>query len=133
MNSSFQLNSILLISAILVGSTGCGGDTHESLTTAAMDQMDAFAAVLEGVTDIDSANAAKSKIEAIGATLKDLQERGKKLPDPSEEEKERLNEMMKERQAAFTKRMMEAMGNLAMKPELMLVLSEAMDSMKEFN
>ncbi len=55
------------------------------------------------------------------------------MPEPSEEEKERLNEMLKDRQAAFTKRMMEAVGKLAAQPELMMELSESMDSMSQLN
>jgi hypothetical protein len=80
---------------------GCGGDTHESLTDEAVSIMKEVGAILDGVKDEASADAAAAKIDALSARGEDLEKRMKALGKPTEEQAKGLEKKMGEGLAAM--------------------------------
>jgi len=110
----------LMVSALIVGA--CGADTRESLATEQEKVMNEFVTALDGITDADSARAAKPKLQAIVARMDDINTRESKLPPPTEAETKALMEKHgKDLEATMTKlqgAMMRIMFNPGIQAEL---------------
>jgi hypothetical protein len=88
-----SMRKVALLGVFMVsvgGLSGCAGDTHESLTREALDQMKEFVSIMDNVKDEASAQEAKPKLEALVTRMKELKKRADKLGKPSKEEDERL-------------------------------------------
>jgi len=72
--------------------SGCGGDSHDSLTKEGLDLMKEYVSIVDSVHDESSAQAAKSKLEALIKKGEDLKKRGEALGKPSAEEQKKLAE-----------------------------------------
>ena len=92
--------SVLLAFAV----SACGKDTHEKLAREGQSLMKEFAETLEKVTDVNSAKAQKPKLQELVKQLEALDERRKKLPEPSEAEiKAAIDSMGKDMEAIAMK------------------------------
>ena len=79
--------SVFLILAVL----GCDSEpTRESVMEDSITKLKA--SVLETVKDESSAQAAKPKLQAIDADMKEIKAKADKLPKPTAEEEKRLKE-----------------------------------------
>jgi hypothetical protein len=113
----------LATSALLViAVSACGRDTYASLAREGHELMKEMVATIEKITDASSARAQKPALQAIVKKFENLDERRKKLPEPSEADMKALEESMsKEMQETLMKlqgAMMKIMFDPAISAEL---------------
>jgi hypothetical protein len=120
---------IIMTTAILgLVLSACGGNTHESIAEEQFDLMDEMLDILEDVTDSESAKEASGKMDKLGEKMADLAKRAKELPDPTPEQQKRLEDLAKDRQEEYSKRMQEVMSKMMQYPELRQAFSKASQS-----
>ena len=67
-------------------------------------------------------------MEALAKKMADLEKRMEKLPEPTPEQKKRIEEIVKSRQEEYGKRMQEVMSKMMQYPELGEAFSKASES-----
>jgi hypothetical protein len=110
--------------------TGCGRDTHESLTTKAVGTMKEMTALLEGVKDEASAKAAKPRLKSLIAQLEDLDKREKKLPAPTADEVKAMNEKFGPEMPEVQQKFMGQILRISFDPKLHAELADVTPQMK---
>ncbi len=106
--------------------TSCGGDTHESLGDETVALMKEALTILEGITDKASAEAAKPRLEALGAKGDDLEKRMSALGTPDAATQERMRQRMAKEMGETQGRLMTVMSRLMSDPEISAALGETM-------
>jgi hypothetical protein len=118
---------LVSLAVLMLALVGCDSKpTHESLAQEAIGKMNEMAGVLEGVTDEASAKAAKPKLQAIDASMKELKAKEEKLGKLSADEEKRLKEKYEPQMEEAMKKLIAQFGRLATDPKLASVLDEAM-------
>jgi chromosome segregation ATPase len=97
---------VLMVAAM--GVVGCS-DSREKVMEDQLDLMEQTVGILEGVTDKESAEEAKPKLEALKEVSEELQARAKKLGKPTEEEAKELQEKYGEKMTEVANKMMAQM------------------------
>lgn len=120
--------AVLALFALLA--VACGGsiDSQEDAMEASMDVMEDMAAVLEGVTDKASADAAIPEIEALGERLSEISKQKAKLPEPTAEEMEALQKEYMPKVGESMGKVMQQIMKLAQYPELGRAVDKAMSA-----
>ncbi len=119
---------VLMVGAM--GVVGCS-DSREKVTEDGLDLMEEMVGVLEGVTDKESAEEAKPKLEELNKEGEELKARAEKLGDPSKEEEKELEEKYGEQMKEVFGKMMAQMARLSAKPEAMAVIGDSMSGMNK--
>ena len=96
------MKKILLFVLVLI--VGCATDTHESSIKEMISAFDEMTAIIEGVTDESSADAAIGKLEIISKKMGNIKTRLEQLGDPDETTKKDI--------AEYESKMKEALGRL---------------------
>jgi hypothetical protein len=102
--------------------------THESLAEDMVDATEDLVSIMEGITDESSAKAAVPRIHKIGDRMADILRKGDELEksDPfTDEEEVALDEKIKERMEAISKRREEQLARLRMIPGALAIVQEA--------
>ncbi len=114
----------------LLAAMGCGngGDlsSREGVLDAQISSMEDFTDAIEGITDKKSAEAAKPKLEAIVKRMQETAAAGKKLGEPTGDEKKRLEAKMEAATKKLDPRMQKIMERLQGDPEAMMVIAGVM-------
>jgi hypothetical protein len=120
--------SAILTTVLVCGACG-GGEaaTYEDAIEEQASITEDMIEVLEKVTDEESARAAVSEIEALAQDLAALAKRMTELPQPSEEELQRITEKARERAKEFQEKATAQLMKLAQYPELMQAFTKAME------
>jgi chromosome segregation ATPase len=105
---------VLMVAA--VGVVGCS-DSQEKVYEDQLDLMEDTVGILEGVTDKESAEEAKPKLESLKKVSEELQARAKKLGEPTEEEQKELQEKYGKKMAEVANKMMTEMMRVQSNPE----------------
>jgi len=117
------LRCLLLLSILFL--VGCG-DSHDKATRDSIRVTKQFVTVLKGIENAEDAKAAKSKLESIGKKMAAIQERMKKLDDPTPEQQKQLEKK-------YGEEMKEVMGELVgvmfktMDPEISAEIGPVME------
>lgn len=110
------MRAIGLFPVVLALAAGCGNGggvgSYDEAADETLKAMREFAAILDGVKDTGSADAAKPRIEALGRRLDELTGQVKKLGERSEEESKRVFEKMKKGIGGINERMAVTMARL---------------------
>lgn len=127
-----SLAAALLIICFLL--TGCAPDTPDSLGKEALDIMEDFVEVLEGVDDVESARAAKPAIQDIADRLEDNFSRRRALGDPTPEEQDAFEANHGTRAESISERMdAEVTRIAALGPEVNAELEAGMQALLEMD
>ncbi len=124
----YSLFLLTLIMPILL--VGCA-DTYDSAMDDSIKVMESYVSIIEGVTNLESAKAAKLKFEQLTDRLQAIKTRTDGLGEPDLETQERLKEKFKTRMEDVSKRMQAAMMKLMGKPEVMAEMQKSMQSLQE--
>jgi len=120
-----RLLPVLALAALVV--CGCESKpTHESVMKESIDKMKEFASILEGVTDESSAQAAKPKLQAIGAEMKELKAKSEKLGKLPPDEEKRLKAKYEPQVKELMPKLMSQMMRIGMDPKLAPIIRDAM-------
>jgi len=116
----------LLLLPTLLLIAGCGPDlsSHEGVLDARLDLLEEMVVILEGVTDVDTAKAARSKMEALKGRMEEIEKAAKEIGNPPKDEDKRLEEKYKSRAMELQKRLMAAIGKIP--PEAQKALGNSM-------
>ena len=114
---------VLMVAA--VGVVGCS-DSRDKVIEDQLDIMEEMVGVLEGVTDKESAEEAKPKLEELSKETEAIQARAEKLGDPTEEEQKELKEKYGEQMTEVAVKIAEQMQRLQSNPETKSVVDGAM-------
>ena len=115
--NNLNLTAAIVIAALaMLSITGCGGDTHESLTNEGMSTMKEFVATLDTVKDESSAKAAKPKLKKLMEQLKEINAKQVKLPAPTEAEVKAMGEKYGKEMDELQQKMAGAMMKIAHPP-----------------
>jgi len=120
--SRAMLLSLGLVLGLSVGTLRAGDDAQEALADKAIATFKEYAGVLESVKDKASAEAAKPKLEAINKKIKEIEAEGKKLGEPNEAIKKKLEESMGPAVGAVLKEM----GRISENKELTEILGSTL-------
>lgn len=113
--------------AIAMLFASCGKkDTPDSVTDELLNEFDNLITALESVEDKESAEKAAKKIDTIGDDFLAIAKRLDALPEPSDEEKEKLDKKMDDAMESKQKKLGEAMKGLMSDPEAAKIIMEAM-------
>ena len=112
--------------------TGCS-ESRDSLTEKMVTNLEDFNQVLSNITDMQSAKAAKPKLETIGKELQNLKKRTDALPPPSAKEQQQIQAKYQTRMVNLMRNLMGTAMKLAMKPEIAEELKEPMKSLQGLN
>src|SRR5688572_27372706 len=91
-------------------------------------KMNELAVVLEGVTDEAPAHAAKPKLQAIDAAMKELKAQSDKLGKPTAEEEKRLKEKFEPEIKPLFEKVMLQILRIGFDPKLGPILKDTMPS-----
>jgi len=119
-----RLLSTTLLLLALVLSAGCKSEAEQRMSELTAKQKEMIA-VLKGVTDVESAKAANTKIKAIAKDVQDLIERSKGLKT-TEAERTRLSEKYKPEQQQISKDAQAEMQRIAKIPGAGMELMEGL-------
>ena len=129
MKSTLSKIAVMSTIAMAMLFTSCGEkDTAESLTDELVPKFDALAEAVGSAKDKESAEKAAKEIDTIGDEVLAIAERMKDLPEPSEDEKKRIEEKMKTANNGMQEKMTSAMTGLASDLEAFKIIGEAMVS-----
>ena len=131
MHRTLVLALVILAPCILFGCGGSGGDTMESLSEETVDLMGEFADILEGVTDKETAEAAKPKLMELGEKMQELQRRIEAIRVPTEEDTAAMMALPGAMEARS--RITQQAFRIGANPELQGILEEALNSMAPAN
>jgi len=123
----------LTFAAVLLSLTplsGCeSSDPRRSVIEDEIGCMEEIVGVLTTVADKSSAEAARPKLEALGARMKAIEKRKSEIVAPGKTGQEVLKKLDERLEAVITKMMKESM-RILMNPELNAVLKDAMPKAK---
>jgi len=108
--------------------TGCG-DSHDSLTAESIVTMKSLTTAFEGIKDVESAKAAKPKLQSLMEQMNSIQKRQRELGLPTETDgKAILDKYGKEMEEVSTK-MQAAMMRVAFDPAIAAELDDIASKM----
>jgi|GEM_PF-4286001 len=116
-----QTISIFLLAAVAVMVLpGCGNDLsgHEEVIESLIAQMDEMTTILEGITDVASVEAARTKLLAVSMKLNKLSEKKSSLSDLSKAEMKSLDERYEARVRKSMNAMLEQTRRIEMEPQV---------------
>jgi hypothetical protein len=118
-----RLSAVAVVFVALVAAA-CGGDTRDSLAREAQNTMAEFATTMDSIKDVDSARAAKPKLQSLIAKLEDINKRGEKLPEPTEAESKAMMEKYSKEMESTMMKMQGAFMRIAMDPAIQAELKD---------
>lgn len=120
--------SLATLSAFLIVAVlGCDSEpTRESVMEDSIAKLKELASVLESVKDESSAQAAKPKLQAIDADMKEIKAKAEKMSKPSAEEDKRLEEKYRPQVMEVAERLTKEMVRVGLDPKLGPILKDAM-------
>ena len=128
MKSTLSKFAVLSTMAAAMFFTSCGKkDTVDSLTDEIITKFDELAETVATAKDKESAEAAAKKIDAIGDDILAIAKRLEALPEPSEDEKKKIDEKMDAAVDDMQKKMADSMKGAMADPEVGKIIMEAMN------
>lgn len=124
---------LLVIGVAFLGVSACGGgDSHEDLAKESISTLMEFGNTLAKVTDKASAEQHVAELDRLGARIKDLQARMRKLGTQLDSEAaEAVMNLQPEMEEAMAKVNRE-LGRIAMNPELKSVIGPVLERMDKW-
>jgi len=123
MHDRLQFALTLAIGASAMTACG-GGDTHQSLAHESVALAGQLVEIIEGITDEESANAAKEKFRALGQQAASWRNRMQALGTPDDALRKKIEQDLEPELAPLSQRLMKAMT--AMPPELQRITGDQM-------
>ena len=114
---------VLLALGAVLG--GCG-DSHEDAAKQSVDLMEELAVILEGIRDEPTAKAAAQKVDAWIEGRQKLQARLKAMGALTPEEEKAIEDRLRERKDALSRRIRAQLARLTMDPTLRAHIGELM-------
>jgi hypothetical protein len=121
---------ILALALSMAGGCSRGGDSAEKVFADMTANMQELSAILTGVTDEASAQAAVPRIGAVRAKMRDCARRAREVPRIDAATEQRINEASQAVQRDVLPKLLEARQRLAARPELMAILAPALQGME---
>jgi hypothetical protein len=128
------MKTMMLVLALLLSlAGGCsrgGGDSAEQVFADMTANMREMSAILAGVTDEASANAAVPRIGAVRAKMRDCARRAKAVPRPDAAAEQRLDAAAEAMQREVMPAVMAERQRLQSRPDLLAILAPALQGME---
>lgn len=112
--------------SVLLLASGCGKDTHESVTQEMMASLQETIDLLKSCKDEASAKAAEPKLKAMGKKMEALKKRADALGKPSKEQDEAIKKKFGEKLIESVFGMMGEMARIEGDPKMKAVLKDSM-------
>jgi DNA integrity scanning protein DisA with diadenylate cyclase activity len=119
----------LAVAGLLCVACGDSIDSHDDAMEARLDMLEELNKIINDVKDKASAEDAVAEIKELGERAKKMAEQIKKLPEPGEDEMEKLMKKYGERAEKLTAEVYNHMPKLTQFPELAKALEDVMKGM----
>ena len=110
--------------AMFLCTSGCGGDSHESLAGESMATMKELVATFDGIKDKESAKSAKPRLKSLVEKMNSINDRQAKLDAPSEAQVKAIDDKHGKEMEDLQMKMTGHMMRIAFDPKIQAELSD---------